>query len=503
MTDENKPLQREPGSWARLGSVGLLVVAVLLAGGLALGGVMNHRRMDDVASRALEGQALEVGLGSAAALMTFQPRGPERLQRAVEMLAGDHIRSASVVGRKGRVIASTISGEVRRSLRKNEELRRLVAEGSLYAVTRLSGGDRPVYEVWIALRSGLRGHGRRWRQRKRGPRRHGRGRGWGRGPGRGPGPGPGSGVVGRDGRHGPWNGHAPWGRAFLRLEVQVSNAAIAAATRDAGWTRGVTLSAAAALVVLSMLLFVADRRARRMRLVSGRQRSLAEMGEMAAVLAHEIRTPLGVIKGHAQLLAEKSEPAAAEKLALLVEQSGRLERLVNGLLDYARPAPPRLRSVAADRLVEKACELVAADALEREVALIRDLEPGQVLGDPDQLLQLLLNLLRNALQASPDGASVTVRLRYRSGQLLLEVLDAGDGLPAGAPDRQDLFKPFVSLRTGGTGLGLAVSRRIAEAHGGDLRGENGPERGARFVLTLPVSGAGAGAGAGGPKGATS
>ncbi len=498
MTDENPTVQPEAGSWARLGSLGLLLVAVLLAGGLALLGALNHSRMDDVASRALEGQALEIGLGSAAALMTFQPRGPERLQRAVEMLAGDHIRTASVVGRKGRVIASTNAGEVRRSLRGNEELRRLVREGSLFAVSRLSGGDRPVYEVWIALRSGLRGRGRgrggRWGHGKwdRGHPGH-RGRGLGMGPRSAQPPW----ASGRGGGHGGWNGHAPWGRAFLRLEVQVSNAAIAAATRDAGWTRLVTLSAAAALLLLSVLLFVADRRARRMRQVSGRQRSLAEMGEMAAVLAHEIRTPLGVIKGHAQLLAEKSEPAGAEKLAVLVEQSGRLERLVNGLLDYARPSPPRLQTVAADELVEKACELVATDALEREVALIRDLEPGRVRADADQLLQLLLNLLRNALQASPDGASVTVRLRHRSGQLVLEVLDAGDGLPVGPRDRQDLFKPFVSMRPGGTGLGLAVSRRIAEAHGGTLRGENGPRRGARFVLTLPAGGGAS------PKGAVS
>jgi len=274
----------------------------------------------------------------------------------------------------------------------------------------------------------------------------------------------------------------------LRLEVQVSDAAISAAIRDAGWTRWVTLSAAAALLLLSVLLFAADRRARRQGRVTQRQQSLAEMGEMAAVLAHEIRTPLGVIKGHAQLLAEKSEPATAEKLGLMVEQSGRLERLVNGLLDYARPGPPRVRDVAVDRLVEKACELVAADALAREVALIRDLEPGTVRADPDQLLQVVLNLLRNALQASPEGAAatVTLRLRHRSGWLVLEVLDAGEGLPA--QDVQDIFKPFVTTRPEGTGLGLAVSRRVAEAHGGTLRGENGAERGARFVLTLPAAG---------------
>lgn len=466
-TDKIESSQGELGSWTRLGSVGLLVVAVLLAGGLALLGVVNHRRTGTLAQQALEGRALEIGLGSAAALMTFRPRGRERLQAAVSLLPEDRVRVAAVVSRKGRVIASSREGERGQSLRGNASFLRLKQGRALYAVSRISGGERPLYEVWIALRPGMRG--RRWRHWRRGK------------PGQGPGRGPG---------HGRWKGRPPWGRSFLRLEVQVRDAAISTATRDAGWTRVVTLSAAAVLLLLSVLLFVADRRARQQRQVTQRQRSLAEMGEMAAVLAHEIRTPLGVIKGHAQLLAEKSEPAATEKLELLVEQSGRLERLVNGLLDYARPGPPQLRQLAADELVEKACELVAADALERGVALIRDLEPGRVRADPDQLLQVVLNLLRNALQASSEGAgaaaTVTARLRHRSGNLVLEVTDAGDGLPK--DEGQDIFKPFVTTRPEGTGLGLAVSRRVAEAHGGTLRGENRRSRGARFVLTLPAEG---------------
>ena len=121
--------------WMGLG----VVVAVLLAGGLALLGVLNHRRTGTLAQQALEGRALEIGLGSAAALMTFRPRGRERLQAAVSLLPEDHVRVAAVVSRKGRVIASSREAERGQSLRGNASFLRLKQGRALYAVSRISG----------------------------------------------------------------------------------------------------------------------------------------------------------------------------------------------------------------------------------------------------------------------------------------------------------------------------------------------------------------------------
>ncbi|MFH2006140.1 MAG: ATP-binding protein [bacterium] len=493
---------------SRISSWGLLVVAGLLAVGLAVLGLSIRRSMDETAEQALEGRALELGLSVAAALLMVRPQGPDRLQKTVSLLLDDAVRSVAVVTLNGRVIASTEPKEVGRRIR-SRALRRLRSQETVHVVERIPGSAGPTFEVWIMLRPGLRG--RHWRAYKRWSRRvreHG-----------GPPPegsdGPSSAEPDGPSSRGPeglrrrnpddrplrphsrrgsrlpgilgtWKGRPPWGRAFLRLRVQVTDKPITSAVDRARWIQVVTLSSAGLLLLLALLLFVADRKARRLRGIMERQRALAEMGEMAAVLAHEIRTPLGVIKGHAQLLEEKAEPAARDKLSVLVSQSGRLERLVNALLDYARPAPPVLKDAAADALVEQACELVAGEAVKREVALIRDLEQGTVRVDPDQILQVLLNLLRNGLQASPQGSAITIRLRFRSGRMVIEVVDAGEGLPADAP--ADIFQPFVTTRQEGTGLGLAISRRIAEAHGGSLTARNAPDRGARFVLTLPQRG---------------
>jgi signal transduction histidine kinase len=137
-------------------------------------------------------------------------------------------------------------------------------------------------------------------------------------------------------------------------------------------------------------------------------------------------------------------------------------------------------------VVDQACDLVAPDALERSVAVIRDAAPLTVQADADQLLQVLVNLLLNAIQASPAGSPITVRVTGRGRQAQVDVVDSGPGVPPELGD--DIFKPFVTTRAKGNGLGLAIARRIAEAHGGTLVASREPGRGARFVLTLPVEG---------------
>jgi two-component system sensor histidine kinase HydH len=274
----------------------------------------------------------------------------------------------------------------------------------------------------------------------------------------------------------------------LRVRLVVVDAPIAAAVSRAREVQAAAFVGGGLLLLLAVLAFLADRRTARVQRQLAAQQRLAEMGEMAAVLAHEIRNPLGVIKGYAQLLREGAGPQGQETLGRVVAESGRLERLVNGLLDYARPPAPRLAEVDAAPVVERACELVAEEAQARQVRLLQDLEPGAARVDPDQLQQVALNLIRNAVQASSPGDTVTVRLKLRAAELRLSVTDGGPGLP---PELgEDIFKPFVTTRADGTGLGLAISRQIAEAHGGSLRALPGRDGGATFLLTVPLGHAG-------------
>jgi two-component system sensor histidine kinase HydH len=292
---------------------------------------------------------------------------------------------------------------------------------------------------------------------------------------------------------------------YLRVEVLVEAPSIRAGVRQARIGQYVSFGAAAVLVLVSVLLFLADRRAARMRSTMERQRSLAEMGEMAAVLAHEIRNPLGVIKGTAQVLLEQRQngaqaqrpaggdtkekgaslpdPVETQRLSLLVDQSGRLEKLVGGLLDYARPAPLERRELQAVELAEQAVQLVSTQAVAQKVALVQDFEKCSIYADKEKILQVLLNVLRNALEASPNSTTVTFRVHCSAGRVVFSVTDSGPGLDPELGDQ--IYRPFVTTKTDGTGLGLSISRRIVEAHGGTLEARNVQGRGACFVISIP------------------
>jgi len=221
---------------------------------------------------------------------------------------------------------------------------------------------------------------------------------------------------------------------------------------------------------------------------------LAVLGEMAAGLAHEIRNPLGAIKGAAQYLdpaAAGSE--AAEFLHIIIEESDRLNGVVNQFLDYARPLKLQLEQVDANRLVEHAGKLFAASGqhqdIEVSLQLVDDLPP--VPANPQQLTQVLLNLLSNAAEAMAGKGRIVIKTRHlpateyrRQGTIEIEVTDNGPGIPPEV--RQNIFIPFFTTKEGGTGLGLAISQRIVEHHGGWLRVRSAPRAGASFTITLPT-----------------
>jgi two-component system, NtrC family, sensor histidine kinase HydH len=222
-----------------------------------------------------------------------------------------------------------------------------------------------------------------------------------------------------------------------------------------------------------------------------RAEQLAVVGQLAAGVAHEVRNPLTGIKFLVEgaLRPGNPSPLNAEDLRLIRQEVVRIERTVQGLLDFARTPPPDRRRHDLRELVAEAASAARGRAEAKSVALRTDLPPQPVPAavDRDQMLSLLTNLLFNALDAAPPGGEVGVGVGGGPGGLLrVEVTDTGPGIEPAVADR--LFTPFATTKPTGTGLGLTVARRIARDHGGSLTPANRPCGGASFILTLPAAG---------------
>jgi signal transduction histidine kinase len=219
-----------------------------------------------------------------------------------------------------------------------------------------------------------------------------------------------------------------------------------------------------------------------------RAEQLAAVGQLAAGVAHEIRNPLTGIKmlieaakrpGNARLLD-------AEDLDMIHREIGRLEQTVQGLLDFARLPPPQRTRCDVRELVGRAWELVRARAEQQGVTLVLPApdRPVTAFVDCNQMHTVLVNLFLNALDAMPGGGRVEVCWEENpSNRVRLTVADAGGGIPADMADR--LFTPFATNKPAGTGLGLSLSARIVQEHGGTIRGANRPAGGACFAIELP------------------
>jgi signal transduction histidine kinase len=224
---------------------------------------------------------------------------------------------------------------------------------------------------------------------------------------------------------------------------------------------------------------------------------LAALGEMAAGLAHEIRNPLGAIKGAAQLLLPSGDGAPPESresrefLGIIVEEANRLNRVVSQFLDYARPYQGNLEPLDVNEVVRKTAQLLPPGTPSSDVQLQLGATPP-VRGDAEQLRQVFLNLALNALQAMPDGGRLTISTVTRSSRgapsaVEVRFQDTGRGIPSAA--MKNLFIPFYTTKDKGTGLGLPISQRIVENHGGRIEVRSREGAGSTFAVVLPTASA--------------
>ena len=218
-----------------------------------------------------------------------------------------------------------------------------------------------------------------------------------------------------------------------------------------------------------------------------RAESLAAVGVLTKSLAHEIRTPLSVLRGGTEILARSSAPGSreAEITDMLSSEVARLSRLMDDLLVFGRPSPPVPRETDARAICRDALDALGADAADADVTLRLEGESVPLRADPDQLRQIVVNLVSNGVRACEGGGTVLVSVGTRDGRAVLDVSDDGAGIPA---DRLDeIWTPLVTTHRRGNGLGLPIVRQLVEAHGGVIHVQSTPGSGTRMRVELPLS----------------
>lgn len=238
---------------------------------------------------------------------------------------------------------------------------------------------------------------------------------------------------------------------------------------------------------------------------------------LAAGIAHEVKNPLGGIKGAAQLLRDdlagrEGLQGIREYIEVMIREVGRIDRLLTEMLTVSEPRPPRFAPVNLNSLLDRILLLQSTTEARGEAAVVKEFDPSlpEVMGDAEQLTQVFLNLVKNGFEAMGGRGTLRVvsrvdteyRIRSRDGGadrrtqvVAVDVSDSGPGIPT--EDLPKLFTPFFTTKGRGTGLGLAVSHRIVHAHRGGMAVESQPGKGTTFTTWLPVSPEGLGGGSAG------
>ncbi len=241
------------------------------------------------------------------------------------------------------------------------------------------------------------------------------------------------------------------------------------------------------LVIAFVIGYLAEReRKKRSELV--RTGSLAAVGTAVAEVAHDMKTPLVAIGGLAAQVSRGLQPDDPDrrKLDLVIHETARLESMVKEMLDFGRPLELQTAEANLNDLILELTDMTHVVAENAKVKLETDLDPSlpPLMLDASRIKQVLLNLITNAVQASPPGERIRVRTWRGRKDAVLEVADGGPGIKE--KDRGMIFTPFFSTRRGGTGLGLAIVKKIVEAHRGKIFFHPNPEKGVTFVVQFPL-----------------
>ncbi len=245
--------------------------------------------------------------------------------------------------------------------------------------------------------------------------------------------------------------------------------------------------------VIELVKDITQRKKLEEQLVSSER--LASMGEIAATIAHEINNPIGIILGFSQdLLSEAPQDSKEYKvLKVIEEEAKRCGRVVRGLLDLAKPATPQFSFVKIEEIVEKSIILLEPKISKGGIAVVKRYTRTLPLvkGDPQQIQQVFVNVLLNAIEAMPDGGKIALSVTSKNsqeGKRWVSVVISDTGIGISKEDLSRVFLPFFSKgKKKGTGLGLSISKRIVESHGGTIEMESAFKKGTTCVIRLPVT----------------
>ncbi len=217
------------------------------------------------------------------------------------------------------------------------------------------------------------------------------------------------------------------------------------------------------------------------------QAALVRLGEMAAVIAHEVKNPLAAVRGAIQVIGKRlpAESREASVMTDIIARIDALNQLVRDLLLFARPPRPNPAPIDLAELLSLTGRLMGEDAAYRDVRLMVSGSCPVVMADPELLKIVFLNLFLNSAQAMRQQGAISVSLAAEGGSCRIAIADSGPGIPPEVQAR--LFTPFVTTKSRGTGLGLSTVKRLVEAHGGEIRVDSPPGGGTTVVIALPMT----------------
>lgn len=216
---------------------------------------------------------------------------------------------------------------------------------------------------------------------------------------------------------------------------------------------------------------------------------LATLGELMAGVAHEVRNPLTAIRGYVQIIRQQTSlPVHQEYLSVVLKEIDSINRVIQQLLDFSRPRQSQWQQVLLNSLIEETLILVQTSGVQARIAFNVEQDKGlpAIVADRELLKQVILNILINAVQAISARGEIRIRTwQYSATQQAVMIEDNGCGIDIAL--QKKIFDPFFTTKASGTGLGLALSQRIINAHQGDIRVASIPGCGATFTLILPIN----------------